>query len=176
MDVLGTSAARKGSLLTVSLRLSAAPTAAAAIACGGAGAGGGLWGAEFWAPSAPDPDDEGAGNENFYVALAADATGLDPQAGRINDFSADTQSWEFNRKQDATAGGTCIADPAAAPCTLSVTTKLDTLGIKPGAPLLSVTGLSTYLAGTTRQPPGVRATLGNTELGDAAAPFAFDDD
>ena len=89
----------------------------------------------------------------------------------MNDFSATTQSWEFNRKQDATAGGTCLTDPSAQPCTLTLTTRLDTLGIKSGAGLFSVTGLSTYLLGTTRQPPGLRITAGNTELGDAAPAF-----
>src|SRR5204863_6786890 len=59
MDVLGAGAQGTGSLLTVSLTLNAAPTAADAIACGAGGAGGGLWGAEVRRPRAPDPDDQG---------------------------------------------------------------------------------------------------------------------
>jgi hypothetical protein len=174
MDVLGTSAQRSGDQLTVSLRLNAPPSKTAAIACSNApvvGATGGVWGAEFWAPAVTDPDDPGAPNDNFYVAFVDDPTGPHGEAGRVNDFNATTQSLEFNRKQAATTSGTCLSDPPAMPCTLTVTTDLSTLGIKPGASLDSITGLSTYLTGTTNQPPFLRVSTGNSEQADAATPF-----
>ena len=174
MDVLGTSAQRSGDTLTVSLTLNAAPSKAAAIACSNApvvGAAGGLWGTELWASAPTDPDDPGAPNDNFYVAFVDDLTGPHGEAGRVNDFNPTLQSLEFNRKQPATVGGTCTTDPTATPCTLTLTTTLSTLGIKPGAGLYSVTGLSTYLTGTTNQPPFLRVTTGNSEQADAAAPF-----
>ena len=174
MDVLGTSADRSGDTLTVSLTLNGAPSAAAAIACSHApvvGATGGLWGAEFWATAPPDPDDPGAGNDNFYVAFADGLDGPHGEAGRVNDFNDTLQSFEFNRKQPATVGGSCVTNPTAQPCTLTLTTSLATFGIKSGAGLYSMTGLSTYFTGTTNQPPFLRVTTGNSELADAVTPF-----
>lgn len=174
MDVLGSSADRSGETLTVSLTLNAAPSKAAAITCSNApvvGATGGLWGTEFWASSPPDPDDPGSGNDNFYVAFVDDLTGPHGEAGRVNNFNPTLQSFEFNQKQPATVGGTCISNPTAQPCTLTLTTSLATLGIKSGAGLYSVTGLSTYLTGTTNQPPFLRVSTGNSEQADAVTPF-----
>jgi hypothetical protein len=174
MDVLATSAQRSSGTLTVSLKLNAAPSKAAAIACSNApvvGATGGLWGAEFWAPSPTDPDDPGAPNDNFYIALVDDPTGPHGEAGRVNNFNPTLQSLEFNQKQPATVGGTCVTNPLAHPCTLTLTTSLTSFGIKPGAGLYSMTGLSTYLTGTTNQPPFLRVSSGNSEQADAVAPF-----
>jgi hypothetical protein len=174
MDALATSAQRSGDTLTVSLQLNAPPSKTAAIACSNApvvGATGGLWGTEFWATAPTDPDDPGAPNDNFYVAFVDDLTGPHGELGRVNNFNATTQSLEFNRKQPATVGGTCITNPTAHPCTLTLTANLASLGIKPGAGLYSMTGLTTYLTGTTNQPPFLRVTTGNSEQADAVAPF-----
>jgi hypothetical protein len=135
------------------------------------GATGGLWGAEFWASAPTDPDDPGAPNDNFYVAFVDDLTGPHGEIGRVNDFNPTLQSLEFNQKGPATVGGTCITNPAAQPCTLVLTTSLSAFGVKPGAGLYSITGLSTYLTGTTNQPPFLRVSTGNSEQADAAAPF-----
>jgi hypothetical protein len=174
MDVLGTSADRSGTTLTLSLTLNGAPSAAAAIACSGAplaGATGGLWGAEFWAPSTPDPADPGAPNDNFYLAYVDGVDGPHVEAGRVSGFNATLQSEEFASSQGGTVGGSCLATPAPTPCTLTLTTTLDTLGIKQGAGLYSITGLSTYLTGTTDRFPFTRVTAGNSEQADAN--FAF---
>jgi hypothetical protein len=45
------------------------------------------------------------------------------------------------------------------------------LGIKPGAGLFSITGLSTYFFGSNNHPPLFRIAEGNSEQADAAAPF-----
>jgi hypothetical protein len=174
MDVLGSSAQRSGDQLTVTLRLNAPPNKAAAIACSNApvvGATGGLWGAEFWASAPTDPDDPGAPNDNFYVAFVDDLTGPHGELGRVNNFNPTLQSLEFSQKRPATVGGSCVTDPAAQPCTLTLTADLSSLGVKPGAGLYSLTGLSTYLTGTTNQPPFLRVSTGNSEQADAAAPF-----
>jgi hypothetical protein len=68
-------------------------------------------------------------------------------------------------------GGSCITNPAGQPCTLTLTASLSAFGIKPGAGLYSVTGLSTYLTGTTNQPPFLPVATGNSEQADAATPF-----
>ena len=174
MDALATSAQRSGGTLTVSLTLNAAPNKAAAIACSNfpvGGATGGLWGTEFWASAPTDPDDPGAPNDNFYVAFVDDLTGPHGEVGRVNNFNPTLQSLEFNQKQPATVGGSCITNPTAQPCTLTLTANLASLGIKPGAGLYSITGLTTYLTGTTNQPPFLRVSTGNTEQADAVAPF-----
>jgi hypothetical protein len=174
MDLLGTSAQRSGDTLTVSLTLNSAPSKLAAVTCSNApvvGATGGLWGTEFWASAPTDPDDPGAPNENFYVAFVDDVTGPHGEVGRVNNFNPTLQSLEFNQKQPATVGGTCITNPAAHPCTLTLVASLASFGIKPGAGLYSITGLSTYLTGTTNQPPFLRVSSGNSEQADAVAPF-----
>jgi hypothetical protein len=174
MDVLGSSAQRSGNTLTVSLTLNAAPNKLAAITCSNApvvGATGGLWGTEFWSSAPTDPDDPGAPNDNFYVAFVDDATGPHGEIGRVNNFNPTLQSLEFNKKGPATVGGSCTTNPTATPCTVTLTAPLSAFGIKPGAGLYSVTGLSTYLTGTTNQPPFLRVSTGNSEQADAAAPF-----
>jgi hypothetical protein len=174
MDALGTSAQRSSDKLTVSLTLNAAPSKASAVTCSNApivGATGGLWGTEFWAPAPTDPSDPGAPNDNFYVAFVDDLTGPHGEAGRVNNFNPTIQTLEFNQKQPATVGGTCITNPTAHPCTITLTTSLASLGVKPGGGLYSITGLSTYLTGSTNQPPFLRVTTGNSEQADAVAPF-----
>jgi hypothetical protein len=174
MDVLGSSAQRSGDTLTVSLTLNAAPNKVAAITCSNApvgGSTGGLWGTEFWASAPTDPDDPGAPNDNFYVAFVDDVTGPHGEIGRVNNFNPTLQSLEFNQKGAATVGGSCMTNPTASPCTVTLTTTLSAFGIKPGAGLYSITGLSTYLTGTTNQPPGLRVSTGNSEQADAATPF-----
>jgi hypothetical protein len=44
-------------------------------------------------------------------------------------------------------------------------------GRAPGAGLYSITGLSTFYAGTQNSPPFFRIDTGNSEQSDAAAPF-----
>src|SRR5204863_2548157 len=161
MDLLGSSAQRSSDTLTVSLKLNAAPSKTAAITCSNApvvGATGGLWGAEFWSSAPTDPDDPGAPNDNFYLAFVDDVSGPHGELGRVNNFNPTLQSLEFNQKQPAVVGGSCITNPAAHPCTLTLTANLASLGIKPGAGLYSITGLTTYLTGTTNQPPFLRVS------------------
>jgi hypothetical protein len=64
--------------------------------------------------------------------------------------------------------------PMAAPCTVSISASGQALGIKPGAGLYSITGMSLYFRGTDNKPPLLRAEGGNSEQADAAT--AFDDD
>ena len=54
------------------------------------------------------------------------------------------------------------------PCTVILTTSLSTLGVKPGAGIYSITGLSTYQFGTATPAPFTNLNLGNNEQADAA--------
>src|SRR5207248_6149294 len=70
MDLVGptaTTASRSGDLLTISLTLNSAPTAAKAVTCSDNTATGGRWGAEFWA-AAGGVDGGPDGGNHFYVA------------------------------------------------------------------------------------------------------------
>jgi hypothetical protein len=59
-----------------------------------------------------------------------------------------------------------------APCTLTLTTSASGLGIKSGAGMYSITGLSTFFGGNDQQTPVLlRLEEGNSEQSDAAAPF-----
>ena len=61
--------------------------------------------------------------------------------------------------------------PLGAPtaCTISITASLTGLGIKPGAGLYSVTGLSTYLFGSGMAIPDTRVALGVSNQADSTA-------
>ena len=166
MDVLKATTSRSGDLLTVALTLNGPPTAGAAVACG-AGATGGLWGAEFWASGTP--------NDNFYIAYKdnpADGSSA-AEAGRVSGISPTETSNEFKRVEAGTASA-CVpvaTPPVGAPmaCTISITASLSGLGIKPGAGLYSVTGLSTYLFGSGTSIPDTRVALGVSNQADSTA-------
>jgi hypothetical protein len=58
------------------------------------------------------------------------------------------------------------------PCTVTLTTSASGLGIKPGAGMYSITGLSTFFGGSDQTTPvAFRLELGNSEQSDATAPF-----
>jgi len=166
MDVLKAATSRSGDLLTLALTLNAPPSSTAAIACG-AGATGGLWGAEFWASGTP--------NDNFYIAYKDNPPdgAASAEAGRLSGLSPTLTSNEFKMVELATATP-CIAvtpAPLGAPtaCTISITASLTGLGIKPGAGLYSVTGLSTYLFGSGMAIPDTRVALGVSNQADSTA-------
>ena len=73
----------------------------------------------------------------------------------------------------ATLGGTCFPSSGSppSPCTVAISAPESALGIKPGAGIYSVTGLSLYFFGSDMKPPLLRAELGNSEQADAATPF-----
>jgi hypothetical protein len=187
MDILGTSASRTDSTLTVTMTLDGPPTAAHAILCSGAATTGGLWGAEFWAaaPAGPVPantteQSNTYGNGNFYIAYrdnsgntATPTPGV--EAGFINSISPTFTHDEFHKYEDgAPVGGTCFSTPApplGTPCTVVMTVSLSGLGIKSGSILASVSGFSVYYFGSESQPPGFRIPLGNSNLADTATPF-----
>jgi hypothetical protein len=168
MDLLGTSASRSGDLLTITLTLNAPPSSAAAIGCSPASTGG-LWGAEFWASSA-------GGDDNFYLAYRDNTLDAPArvEAGRVNDLNVGATTFEFNMEQGGGLGGTCLTAPgtpnpsAPSPCTLVLTTNVASLGIKSGAGLYSITGVSTYFFGTD-QPELLPIEGGNSEQADAVA-------
>lgn len=171
MDLLGTSEQASNGTLTLTLTLNNAPTAAEAINCSASGGTtGGLWGAEFWAAS-------NQGGDDFYVAYRDNPPdgGPSAEAGHVNHLNAAVTSFDFGPTQPATFGGTCFnggAPTLTTPCTVVLTTSLTTLGIKPGAGLYSVTGLSVYYFGT-RTGTFTNLNLANNEEADAAT--AFDD-
>jgi hypothetical protein len=173
MDVLGTSEKQSNGLVTVTLTLNNAPTESEAEACApmAPGGGGGIWGAEFWASSSK-------GNNNFYVAYRDTSTQKGPEAGRVNDLNFTITSLELDRDPTvpATLGGSCFpasGPPPSGTCTVSITADEQALGIKPGAGIYSITGLSLYFFGTAQKPPLLRVEGGNSEQADAAT--AFDD-
>jgi hypothetical protein len=172
MDLLGTSANRTGDTITISLTLDSAPTAAKAIACGGAPVTGGVWAAEFWAATPLNPDGTGYG-ESFYLGYRDNPPDGAPhgEAGRMSNLNLTVTSLEYEPLQGATVGGTCSAVAPPAPCTVTLTTTASTLGIKSGAGMYSITGLSTFYGGTVQTPPFLRIALGNSEQSDAVAPF-----
>jgi hypothetical protein len=168
MDLLGSSASRSGDILTVTLTLNSPPSAGAAMGCSQL-ATGGLWGAEFWTSSS-------LGNDNFYIAYRDNTLDAPAraEAGRVNATNATATGFEFSLLQQATLGGTCLTaagvpNPAApTPCTIALTTNASTLGIKSGAGLYSLTGVSQYFFGTD-QPEGFPIQGGNSEQADAVA-------
>jgi hypothetical protein len=180
MDILKASDQLNGDLVTVNLTLGAPPSATQALLCAGVPGNGGLWGAEWWSSSNPDPTTGGGPNDNFYIALVdnpLDTTAPVPhvEAGRLNSLSATLSANEFHRVELGT-GGTCVplsTPPAGFPnaCTISVTASLSGLGIKSGAGMYSITPLSVYWIGSQNRPPGLRVPLGDTEEADVGAPY-----
>src|SRR5205814_9130801 len=173
-DLLGTSASRSGDTITVSLTLDAPPTAAEAINCSNAPGlvTGGIWSAEFWAASDGNPEGYG---ESYYIGYRDNPPDGAPvgEAGRFDNTNPKITSLEYHRTQAATVGGTCAATPPpSGPCTVTLTTSAIALGIKSGAGMYSITGLSTFFGGSDQQTPVLlRLEEGNSEQADAAAPF-----
>lgn len=172
MDILDTSEQRGTDSVTVTLTLGGPPSALVATTCSNAGGTGGLWGAEWWSASTPDPTTGGGPNDNFYIALRDTAAEpLHVEAGRMNNLSLTLTSEEFHPTQGGTLGGTCFAAGATGPCTVVLTTTLSTLGIKSGAGLYGITGLTVYYYLTSQRPPFLRVPIGNSQQADASAPF-----
>src|SRR5437764_5107948 len=175
MDRLGTAASPSGDTITFSLTLAAPPTAAGAIACSNAPGvvTGGIWSAEFWAASDGNPEGYG---ESYYIGYRDNPPNApdNPQgeAGMINNVNPTITSLEYNPTQPAAVSGTCFATAPPTPCTVTLTTSASALGIKPGAGMYSITGLSTFFGGRDQQTPVLlRLEEGNSEQSDAAAPF-----
>jgi hypothetical protein len=177
MDVLKTTTDRKDSVLTVTMTLNGAPTAANAIACGQVVSSGGIWGAEFWAPSSTLGGTDRA--NQFYVAFRNDlVNGARVEGGTVDHVNVLVTSLEYNDQTPGTLGGTCfplgpMGPPATGVCTISMTVDLSTLGIKPGDALNSLTGLSLYFFGDDNPPPLTRVIAGNSEQADATAPINY---
>jgi hypothetical protein len=181
MDLVGptaTTANRSGDLLTISLTLNSAPTAAKAMTCSGNTATGGRWGAEFWAV-AGGTDGGAEGGNHFYVAYrdnSAESPNPVVEAGYMDSVNVTSTTLEFHPKTGVTgvAGGTCITSPTASPCTLTMTINLNALSITPGNGLYSITGLTTYFFGNAQQAPVlVRLEGGNSEQADATAALEY---
>src|SRR3989440_388511 len=174
MDLLGAAASRSGDLITISLTLDSAPTAAKAIACSNAPGlvTGGIWSAEFWAASPGNPQGYG---ESYYIGYRDNLPNGAPggEAGMINNVNPTITSLEYNPTRPASVGGTCFGTPPpSGACTVTLTTSASGLGIKSGAGMYSITGLSTFFGGSDQQTPVLlRLEEGNSEQSDAAAPF-----
>jgi hypothetical protein len=178
MDVLATSVERKDDKITVNLTLNGAPTSENAEACGTLATTGGLWGAEFWAASDPDPPANTGPSNRFYIAYRDNPPDAPPrvEGGTMDHVNATVTSLDFNDRALGTLGGDCFppGGPATGPCTISLTVAGSSLGITPGNGLYNITGLSTYLFGNLEDPiPATRVVLGNSEQADAAAPFHY---
>src|SRR5436309_7143044 len=115
MDLVGptaTTAGRSGDLLTISLTLNSAPTAAKAATCSGGVASGGRWGAEFWA-AAGAVDGCTEGGNHFYGAYRdnpLDKGGVPGvEAGYIDNVNPPITTLEFHPKTGVTGtlSGTC---------------------------------------------------------------------
>jgi hypothetical protein len=170
MDVLGVSEKQANGLITVSLTLNGPPTAADAATCSTIGGTGGIWAAEFWASG----DD---GPHNFYVGYRdnpSDTPQQQAEGGTVEGINLLSTTVEFSPVTEGTLGGTCLSGPgvpAVSPttrCTITVSVSESALGIKPGAGLYSITGVSTYVAGNGTL---FRFDGENTEQADAATPF-----
>ena len=189
MDIRSVNATRNSSntnMMTVTMTLGAAPTAANAILCANVpgSATGGLWGVEFWAAAVPNAaQDRQFPNNNFYIAYRdnpGDVTAPTPgvEAGSVSGLSPSLTHFEFERFEAGTLGGTCtssgMVNPfAPTPCTITMTADLSVLGIKSGSILAAISGFSVYYFGSATEPPGFRVPLGNSNLADAATPFDF---
>jgi len=181
MDLVGptaTTASRSGDLLTISLTLNSAPTAAKAVTCSSNTATGGRWGAEFWA-AAGGVDGGTDGGNHFYVAYRDNPAETPPQAveaGYIDSVNPTSTTLEFHPKTGVTGtlGGTCVTSPTSSPCTLTMSINLSALSITPGNGLYSITGLTTYFFGNATQAPAlVRLEGGNSEQADATAALEY---
>ena len=159
---------RSGDLLTISLTLNSAPTAAKAVACSGNTASGGRWGAEFWA-AAGGIDGGTEGGNNFYVAYRDNPleNGGIPgvEAGYIDNVNATVTTLEFRPKTGVTGtlGGTCFTaagvPTTTMPCTVTMTIPLSSLSITPGNGLYSITGLASAALLQGEKLPGVWAVF-----------------
>ena len=89
----------------------------------------------------------------------------------MDNVNVTVTSLEYRPTQGATVGGTCFGATPPTPCTVVLTTSASGLGIKSGAGMYSITGLSTFYSGTLQTPPFFRVAVGNSEQADAAAPF-----
>src|SRR5437868_9435777 len=173
MDILGVSANRNADLITISLTLDSPPSSTKAIACSNAPGlvTGGIWSAEFWAASDGNPEGYG---ESFYIGYRDNPPNGAPggEAGMINNVNPTITSLEYHQTQPATVSGTCVSTPApTGACTVTLTTA-SALGIKNGAGMYSITGLSTFFGGSDQQTPVLlRLEEGNSEQSDATAPF-----
>jgi hypothetical protein len=177
MDILGTSEKQSNGTVQVTLTLNAPPTAAEAITCSGepGTATGGLWGAEFWSAGTPVGTSAEFPNGNYYLAYydnPVDPTEPKVQAGYVDALSPALNHDEFDPVEAGALGGTCFGTPpATGTCTIVLTASLAGLGIKPGAAMDSISGLSTYFFGTETFVPQTRVPLGNTNLADTSTPF-----
>lgn len=86
-------------VVTITLNLHGPSTSAEAITCSKEGATGGVWGAEFWASSAPGASD-GPPNGNFYVAYRDNPPDGTPEVevGRASAVSRSLNHYEFSRQ------------------------------------------------------------------------------
>jgi len=175
MDLLGAGAGRSGDTITVTLTLDSAPTSAKAIACSNAPGvvTGGIWSAEFWAASDGNPEGYG---ESYFIGYRDNPPNAPDnprgEAGMINNVNLTITSLEYNATRPATVGGTCFGTAPPSPCTVVLTTSASALGIKPGAGMYSITGLSTFFGGKDQTTPvALRLDEGNSEQSDATAPF-----
>jgi len=92
----------------------------------------------------------------------------------MDNTNAAVTSLEFNPTTAGTPaapGGTCFATRPKLPCTITMTVSATSLGMKSGAGMFSISGLSVFEAGTATTPVVLRVELGNSEQADAAAPF-----
>ena len=92
----------------------------------------------------------------------------------MDNLNATITSLEFNPTTAGTPqtpSGTCFQPPVKLPCTLTMTVSGQALGMKPGAGMYSITGLSVFEAGTAQTPVVLRVELANSEQSDAATPF-----
>jgi hypothetical protein len=169
MDIRAMSASRSNDLLTLSLTLGAPPSSSTAIGCSPAVATGGIWGAEFWASALPPSGL--AGNDNFYIAYRDNPPdgAAHGEAGRMDALTDNRITNEPDPTQPATPGGTCLGPLPPSPCTLTLTTTLSTLGIKSGAGLYSITGLSLYFFGAAPTDASKRNCPCHSQQADASA-------
>ncbi|MFL6010742.1 MAG: hypothetical protein ACJ734_02995 [Gaiellaceae bacterium] len=170
MDVTKLNVDRANGQIRVTLTLNGAPTAATASTCGGVASSGGLWGAEFWAPSSTFGGADGS--NTFYIAYRDDANGKAVEGGVMDRLNFAVTSLEFHPLVPGTLGGTClptVGPPATGTCTISMTVSSGLLGIPSGGALNNTTGLSVYSFGVNQPVPGTRVVPSNSELADATA-------
>jgi hypothetical protein len=170
MDILGTSVNRSGELITVTMTLNATPDFAKAITCAPAApVTGGLWGVEFWSTGADNP-------HNYYIGYRDNPPDGPPrvEAGRMENTNVTVTTLEFKPTtagSPSTPSGSCFNTRPPSPCTITMTVNATSLGMKSGAGMYSITGLSTFQAGTSQTPPMLRVEPGNSEQSDATVAF-----
>jgi hypothetical protein len=153
MDILDTSVSRAGDKLTVTLKLSGPPTAAAATAASKGLATGGLWGVELWSPS-----------DDFYVAYRDNPTDGAPtvEAGRVDNDNPTLTSTEFDPSQGGTLGGTCLPPGTASGLLGAVDAVVQD-------PVTAVQSAAQGVLGATQNPVGA-AQAAVSSVTSAAAP------